>query len=188
MLQRAKDVFVLGCTVGLRVNDLLNLKKGNVERNTNAIYIKTFASKTGSYTKIKLPTYAIEILNRQKHRGSYLLKPIGAGNLNNYIKQICELAGWKYTYPKLRSRRGQRVEIYKNRKSQSSYRFCDLVSTHTMRRTAISILLNLGVEENYVRKVSGHSAGSKEFYKYVKYSQQNVDDAIGIAFDKLAKK
>lgn len=181
-------MFVLGCTIGLRVNDLLNLRKGNIERNTNGTYIKTFAAKTGSYTKIKLPNYSIEIIARQKQGGKNLLRPIGAGNLNKYIKQICELAGWKYAYPKLRSRRGKRVEIYRNKKSQSSYRFCDLVSTHTMRRTAISTLLNLGVDENYVRKVSGHSAGSKEFYKYVKYSQQNVDDAIESAFNKLAKK
>jgi site-specific recombinase XerD len=63
-----------------------------------------------------------------------------------------------------------------------------LVSTHTMRRTAISTLLNLGVDENYVRKISGHSAGSKEFYKYVKYGQKQMDDAVAIAFEKLAEK
>jgi hypothetical protein len=57
-----------------------------------------------------------------------------------------------------------------------------------MRRTAISTLLNLGVDENYVRKISGHSAGSKEFYKYVKYGQKQMDDAVAIAFEKLAEK
>lgn len=35
-----------------------------------------------------------------------------------------------------------------------------------MRRSAITVMLGLGVPEQVVRKISGHAPGSKEFFKY----------------------
>jgi hypothetical protein len=40
-------------------------------------------------------------------------------------------------------------------------------------------MLRLGLEENLVRKVSGHAPGSKEFYKYVQFSQSFMDEELG---------
>jgi hypothetical protein len=39
-----------------------------------------------------------------------------------------------------------------------------------------------------VRRISGHSPGSKEFYKYVSYSQTYFDDQTKKMFEKLEKK
>ncbi len=54
-----------------------------------------------------------------------------------------------------------------------------------MRRTAITTLLVLGMPEPLVRKISGHTANSKEFYKYVKYSESFLDEETDKAFDRL---
>ncbi|MEO6812421.1 MAG: hypothetical protein ABI172_00715 [Ginsengibacter sp.] len=54
-----------------------------------------------------------------------------------------------------------------------------------MRRTAITTLLLLGVEENMVRTISGHSPGSKEFYKYVALVQNYLNQQVIYAHDKL---
>lgn len=185
-LQRAKEIFVFGCTVGLRVSDLLTLKKGNLEYTSNGMYLTNVSKKTGIRTTIKLPPYAETIVRKRKHRGSHLFNAIGASNLNRYIKELCELAGFTHEVQKIRRKRGK-AYVVKNTYG-SSTRFCDLVSTHTMRRTAISTLLNLGVKEDYVRRISGHKAGSKEFYKYVKYNQQKVDTALEEAFKKFTQK
>lgn len=187
-LKRTKDIFVLGCTVALRVSDLLKLKKSNIETIGSVTYLRTLSKKTGTYTKIKLPPYAVDIIRRNKNRTQNIFRPIGASNLNKYIKQLAEEAGWTYEYPKTRTRRGKPIVQYKNGVSGRNYRFCDLLSTHTMRRTAITTMLNLGVDEGNIRKISGHSPGSKEFYKYVKYSQSRVDDDLDIMYEKLAEK
>jgi len=71
-----------------------------------------------------------------------------------------------------RARRGVIKNLIANGKV---YRLCDMVTTHTMRRTAIATLLSLGMPESMVRKISGHSANSKEFYRYVNYAQQFMD-------------
>jgi hypothetical protein len=54
-----------------------------------------------------------------------------------------------------------------------------------MRRTAITTLLILGVPEMVVRKLSGHTAGSKEFYKYVIIANDYTNNQLKQAHEKL---
>jgi intergrase/recombinase len=67
-------------------------------------------------------------------------------------------------------------------------RFCDVASTHTMRRTAITTMLSLGMPEQVVRKISGHAPGSKEFYRYVLWAQTYQDQETEKMFEQLGKK
>jgi len=55
-----------------------------------------------------------------------------------------------------------------------------------MRKTAITTLLSMCVPENKVCEFSGHSAGSKEFYRYFQFSEQLVD-LLPISIQKLPK-
>ena len=187
-LRKSKDLFTFGCTTGLRVSDLFALKKTNLEKLGESYYIRQQSKKTNTATKIKLPSYAVTIVRRNKTRGPMLFKALSNVNFNTNIKKIIELAGWDYVYPKMRNKRGKPEAIYKDEKRKTHYRFCDLVSSHTMRRTAITTFLNLGMDENDVRRISGHSPGSKEFYKYVKFSQEKLDESSDFIFDKLSKK
>jgi hypothetical protein len=54
-----------------------------------------------------------------------------------------------------------------------------------MRRTAITTLLILGVPELVVRKLSGHAAGSKEFYKYISIANDYTNQQLKQAHHKL---
>lgn len=57
-----------------------------------------------------------------------------------------------------------------------------------MRRTAITTMLDLGMDEINVRQISGHAPGSVEFFKYVKYNQKKVDDQLDLVYQKLQQK
>jgi integrase len=61
-----------------------------------------------------------------------------------------------------------------------------MISSHTMRKTAITTLLNLGMPETLVRKISGHASNSMEFYRYVKYSDSFMDNETDKIFAILA--
>ena len=99
---------------------------------------------------------------------------------------LLDEAGFNAPVTKLRERRGVAIELLPAHHSGiKNYRFCDVASSHTMRRTAITTMLSLGVSEQVVRKISGHSPGSKEFYRYVHLSQSYLDREIEIAFGKL---
>jgi len=184
-MKKIKDLFVFGCTVGLRISDLMLLRKSNIEIINEVWYLKVYSKKTNVFTKIKLPYFAIEIVKRNKSKSVYLFYEVKNLNLNQKFKELAELAGWTHQLVKIRMRRGKPIEIYKDPKKKTHYRFCDLISTHTMRRTAITTLLSLGMDEPSVRKISGHAPGSAEFYRYVQYHQQNLDEKTDLAFEKL---
>ncbi len=159
-LKRTKDVFVFGCTVGLRFSDLVRLTNKNIEKANGNIYLRTRSVKTATDTRIKIPEYAIAIMNRYK-RLKTLLPMVSKNRLNLNVKELCEKAGWTYEIGKQREKRG----VVKNLTREGKvYRFCDLVTTHTMRRTAITTLLSLGMPEIMVRKISGHSANGGGYF------------------------
>lgn len=187
VLRRAKDLFVFGCATALRAGDLLSLQKDNVETVSGVTYLKLRSQKTNTYTRIKLPDYCSVIINRNKSRGSKLFRTTTRRTFNVQIKQLIEKAGWTDECPKYRTKRGRPIIVYKDAISKSHYRFCDLVSTHSMRRSGISIMLNLGLDEHYTRKVSGHAPGSTEFYKYVKYNQEQLDKSTDLVYAKLGE-
>jgi integrase len=132
-----------------------------------------------------LPEYAVHIIEKYKRHKKYLLPVPEKNTFNTNIKKLIELAGWTHEFPKIRMRKGKPVEI--QNKNGKPFRFCDLISSHCMRRTAISTMLRLGLEENLVRKVSGHAAGSKEFYKYVQFSQTFMDEEIDKIHQKIER-
>ncbi len=190
ILRKVKDVFVFGCTVALRFSDLVMLKKTNIRVNGNNWYLSVRSKKTATDTQICLPDYAVDILLRyHKQKGGYLLPRFNIVNLNLYVKELTEKACFVHDVRKTRTKRGATKELLKREESsKKGYRFCDLVTTHTMRRTAITTMLGLGMPEHIVRKISGHSPMSKEFFRYVALAQSYQDKETEIIFDKLKQK
>jgi integrase len=185
-LKRTKDIFVFGCTVGLRYSDLMRLKKINVRNDIKGTVLQITTSKTGAEVSIPLPEYAVALINKYRRKaGVYLLPRLANSNLNLQVKRIIEKAGWTYPLPKMRHRQGKLVEVKTGK--GNNYRFCDHICAHTMRRTAITTLLMMGVPEVMVRKISGHAPGSKEFYKYVDIVQNYLDEKVTNAFQQLLK-
>jgi integrase len=183
-LKRVKDILVIGCTVGLRVSDLMALKKANIVVVNNHMFLRVHTQKTGIEVQVPIPDYAQEIIKRYDRKyGQYLLPRLQNTNINLHIKKLIQKAGWDYAVPKYRSLRGRMVEI--TGKSANSLPFYAQVTSHTMRRTDITTLLILGVPENVVRKLSGHAPGSNEFYRYVVIAQDYLNQEIIKAQQKL---
>lgn len=178
-LINTKNIFILGCTVALRYSDLLNMKFTDIEQFDNHSYLCVKSIKTETTTRIKLPDYALQIINAfKKNKGNRktILPSLSNNQFNKNIKLIGEKAGWNNVINKRRSKRGKEVNIKKE--DGTTYRFCDLLSSHTMRRTAVSTMLMLGMPELTVRKISGHAANSKAFERYINLSQSYLDKHI----------
>ena len=184
-LQKIKDIFVFGCTVALRYSDLKNLKYSNILNVDNHYYLSVRSQKTKTYTQVKLPDYAVEIVKKYRKKSDYILPVPSATNINRYSKELIELAGWTEHIGKQREKRGELKEVVKGK---SVHRFCDLVTAHTMRRTAITTMLTLGMPEYVVRSISGHTPGSKEFFKYLSLAQVYKDREVDIMHEKLRLK
>src|SRR5690606_6119168 len=89
-LKKTKDVFVLGCTIGLRFSDLMNLKLKNLETLNGNVYIVNHSIKTNTFTRIKLPAYAVKIIDSYKKKQKTLLPVLSLNQFNKNIKQIGE--------------------------------------------------------------------------------------------------
>ncbi|HZH63972.1 MAG TPA: hypothetical protein VEY10_03705 [Flavisolibacter sp.] len=185
-LQQAKDFFVFGCTVALRFSDLVCLQKANLRIVGNERYLTVQSKKTGIYSLMKLPAYATEILDKYKRQQKKLLPLFNNANLNKYIKLVLEEAGFIHPVSYSREQRGNRTNL-KSKRGQE-VRFCDIASTHTMRRTGISTMLCLGMNEQMVRRISGHSPHGKEFYRYVAWAQTYQDSESEKVFTLLKEK
>ncbi|MCB0703531.1 MAG: tyrosine-type recombinase/integrase [Chitinophagales bacterium] len=179
-LQKSKDIFIVGCTVGLRFSDLINISSANLILWEGHTYLQVKAKKTNTITRIKLPEYVLEIFMKRK-KGKQLLPHISLHRFNNNIRAICRAAGW--TEPVERNRNSYRRAI--SSKSSVTVPFCDLVTSHMMRRTSITTMLTLGMPELLVRRISGHSRNSTSFQKYVAFSQNFMDTEIDKIYSKL---
>jgi integrase len=169
-----------GCTTGLRVSDLMLLKQKNLTVRNNTTYLNLYTKKTSTNVVIPLPEYCIDILKKHKGRcNGYLLPRLSNTNLNLQIKSLGKLANWTDPLPKYRTKKGKLLEL-KN-VNGTCWKFYQHISTHTMRRTAITSLLMLGVDEAVVRRLSGHAPGSKEFYRYMSLAQSYLDQQIQLA-------
>lgn len=184
-LRKMKDLFVFGCTTALRFSDLASLNSTHIETIGKNKYVVIRSQKTNTSSRIYLPDYAKDILHKYRRRKVSLFPPISMVNFNKAIKQIALLAGWTEEITKTRSKQGIPFVYYKDAAKKTNYRFCDSISSHTMRRTAITTMLRMGMHEINVRLISGHKANSTSFYRYVNYSNAFIDEEMDKFYAKL---
>jgi integrase len=184
--RRIKDIFVFGCTTGLRFSDIFSLTNKNFEQVDNEWYLKLKSQKTKTFSYIKIPTYAVTIFEKYQPKSSRspLFGKISLFNFNKSLKQIGEKANFTSPIEVSREKQGKASKITKKTDAVQN-RFCDKMSSHMMRRTAITTMLILGMPEHLVRKISGHSHGSSSFNRYVHYAQAYIDLEIGKVHSKL---
>lgn len=185
-MKEVKDFFVFGCTVALRFSDLVSLQKSNIRIVNDQYYLSVRSIKTSTDTLVRLPPYAVDILNRYARLKKRLLPKFNVVNLNKFIKLLLGQAGFVHPIYVTKSKRG--VAIEQKGIEKKALRFCDVATTHTMRRTAITTMLSLGMPEQVVRKISGHSPSGKEFYRYVSWAQTYQDQETEKMFERLMEK
>ncbi|RZJ51454.1 MAG: hypothetical protein EOO19_00560 [Chryseobacterium sp.] len=204
-LQKTKSIFVFGCTVALRASDLFAIRFTDIETVGIAHYLAVKTIKTGTIVRVKLPAYAMRIVEHFRltaKRRKQVFPPIPRNRFNHQLKEICEAAGWVQALGKSRARNGVAIEMKKciddgwavdesagcrNSSGSERYRFCDLVSSHTMRRTAITTMLMMGMKEHVVKQISGHANDSKSFYRYVNLVQSYLDNEMDEVFGRLVE-
>lgn len=181
---KLKDIFVFGCSTGLRFSDMFLLTNKNFEYTDGSWYLKLRSKKTKVYSFIKLPSYAVHayLKYRPKDSKAPVFGEKNLANFNRSLKRIGEIAGFTNEIHVYREKQG----VFKKAKSKKTKtRFCDKMSSHMMRRTAITTLLILGMPELVVKKISGHSGNSTSFNRYVHFAQAYIDKEIEKVHQKL---
>ncbi len=155
-LDRVRDIFLIGCWTGCRFNDLHKVNKENI----NGEYIHLEQQKTQKRVIIPLHSVVKIILN--KYNG-ILPEMISNQKFNDYIKKVCEKAGFSEKVSKGLTKGGIRKTEVKEK--------WDMVTSHTARRSFATNLYKSGFPSISIMAITGHKT-EKAFLSYIKVSQE----------------
>ncbi|MBL7968448.1 MAG: tyrosine-type recombinase/integrase [Prolixibacteraceae bacterium] len=184
-----RDTFVLGCSTGLRFGDLTNLTTGNFlisrDKMTNKIietardsHIAVPTQKTNEFVRIPVNPFICQLIDEYNIENK---EPVFLRHnpqvFNRTIKKICEKAGIN---------RIEKVNKTKNSKhiptEGPKWQF---VSSHTMRRTFITILASMTQISN-IQAVSGHK-DIKVLMDYIKRNDKELNQVRGCFNDVFSR-
>ena len=141
-----RDQFVLGCVTGARHSDYTQFTEDNIEGG----WLSYVSRKTKVFVEIPVSP----ILRRFIRENSPALRErnISDVHFNNTLRILCERAGIT-----------AKTRCFKAGENMSG-RKCDLVASHTARRSCASNLAARGVSEVWIKKVLGHTRGTTARY------------------------
>ncbi|SHM26491.1 Phage integrase SAM-like domain-containing protein [Chitinophaga jiangningensis] len=152
-LDRARDLFLIGCHTGLRFSDFSRLSPEHIDDN----FINIRQQKTGG--RIVIPIHpAIKDLQR-KYNNSFP-KAISNQKINQYIKEVCRQierlqTSVTITYTKA------------GKKIVETWPKCELVTSHTARRSFATNEYLAGTPVLTIMAITGHRT-EKAFMRYIK--------------------
>jgi len=161
-LARVRDVFVFQCFTGPRYSDILEFKKEDIKNG--AWHLRQ--QKTKNITQIPINKYALSILAKYP---DYKLPVISNQKMNEYLKELCEVAGINDTITIVKYRGSKTLKETKKK--------YEVVGTHTARRTFISLSLMKGMKPEVIMKITGHKS-YKMFQKYLKIADSHIKEEM----------
>jgi integrase len=157
-LEKVRDVFCFQCFTGQRFSDIENLKRDDIKNDSWNLH----TYKTKDIIEIPLTPLAKEILERYKNDPKPL-PIISHQKTNILIKDVCRKAEINEPITLVRYRGHERIEAIKQK--------CDFITTHTARRTFVTISLEKGMKADTIMEITGHTS-YKTFRKYVKITSK----------------
>lgn len=162
--KNARKWLLIGCEIGQRGGDLINITKDNIRYKGNSMYLDIKQQKTKKSVTIGI--IAPHVINIIKNEFPY---KISTQKLNDYIKKVCEIA--KINTPT----KGKIFDAKTGRKELNFYEKHKLITTHCFRRSFCT---------NYYKKIptpvlmgiSGHSKESI-FRIYINADEDTDDNA-----------
>ena len=160
-LEKVRDAFCLCCFSGMRFSDVRQLTPENIKGDF--IILKIY--KTKETLRIPLNSFAKYIIEKYIDEPGFL-NVISNQKSNDYLKELCELAEINQPVTLTKFRGNQRIEI-----TEPKYR---LISTHTARRTFVTLSLEQGMRPEIVMQITGHKT-YQSFKKYIKITDKVKD-------------
>ncbi|MGK4566763.1 tyrosine-type recombinase/integrase [Flavobacterium sp. 3HN19-14] len=160
----ARKWILIGCEIGQRGGDLLDITKENIRYKSGNIYLDLIQQKTKKSVTIGIiAPHVIDIIEND------FPYKISTQKLNEYIKKVCEIAKIDEVIE------GKKLNAKTNRKELKFYPKHELITTHSFRRSFAT---------NYYKKIptpiliniTGHSKESL-FLAYINKREDKDSNA-----------
>ncbi len=167
-LERVRDVFVFACVTGMRFGELSLISKSNVTETH--IVLKEEKGVFKEPRNIPLTTLSRYILNKY----DYELPLIANQKQNEYLKKAFQEMEFSKKIEKA-TNRGREIE-------RSEDFFYNRITTHTARRTFITMMKRKGVSDKLIAKATGHK-DMATLNKYYQVDDEQTKEAMDEVFD-----
>jgi len=165
-LERVRDLFVIGCTTGLRISNYNKIKRQDIFENEIRVPDAKDPNK-----QLVIPLNPISKQIFEKY--DFNLPSISTQKFNEYVKSVFEEAEFDFEIKKT-TKVGSVV-------SENFVPFFKRISSHTARRSFITIMKNEKVPDKIIMSITGHKS-LEVFNKYYKPSNQDKQEFMNAVF------
>lgn len=142
-LIRVRDLFVFGCSTGMRYSNYSKVKKNDITDGfINVVDVKDITKSL----RIPLNNYSKDILEKY----DYKLPSISNQKFNDYLKELFQKLGYNEKIKK--------TMRYGNEIIETESFMYERISSHTARRTFITIMKNNNVPDKIIMSYTGHKS------------------------------
>ena len=179
-LERARDLFVIGCWTALRVSDLMKIEQVEVMTDAEGDYLQVPSTKVkGTYVELPVHPHVQQI----RERWGGWPRTMNDQIFNERIKTICKqlgmtekVKGWKMKKVKIK---GKEVMRY----VEGLYPTYELVSAHSCRRSFATNFYGI-LDAPTIMAATGHTS-ERTFLKYIHKKPAVNRRNLRAGFDKL---
>jgi integrase len=149
-LERARDIFMCGCFTALRFSDYHRISREHIKKDRLVI----ISQKSKKKIEIPMRPEFKEILKKYNNT----LPRMTSQELGRYIKQVGEMVGINDHIEVRTTTAGKDKTVIK-------FKY-ELITTHTARRTAASLMYFYGMNARDIMAITGHTK-IETFEKYI---------------------
>ena len=156
-LDNARDWLLISCYTSVLVSELFTFDTENIIEDGKDKYIKVTEKKNANTTGGKKMIYLMpQVLKIMAKRGGEFPRKISDQRYNEFIKKVCEIAGFNEP-----TEGGIMIE---GRKIKSLYPFYKLVTSHSGRKTYVTLYSQYIPTEILQIQTNHHSKEMVEHY------------------------
>ena len=169
-LERVRDRFLIGCYTGFRFSDFNRLDKSHIK---DGKYITIQQKKTKNPVTIPFFDNVRQVFEKYNYN---LPKSISMQKFNDCLKEIAQRC-------ESLSQLQEVTKFIGNREIKATEPRYSLVSTHTARRTFVTLNAAKGVDLETLTIATGHTS-VKSLKAYIKLNDKQRADVLGNAFER----
>lgn len=150
-----RNKFLLGAYTALRVSDFNHLRDVHIDGD----YFRVTTQKTGALVVIPIHP----VIRKMIDSGFDISTPITEQKINKHIKEIARMAGITQVV--------EGTKLIDHHAVVGFYPKCDIITTHTARRSAATNMFKAGIPAISIMRITGHTT-EKAFMKYIKITAE----------------
>lgn len=159
-LEKVRDLFVFGCSTGMRISNYSKVGKKDIQ--SGMIKVRDMKN-TDKALEVPLNDFSLFILNKY----DYKLPKISTQKFNDYIKEVFKKLGYDEPIKKTIKIGNELIEEINP--------LYDRISSHTARRSFITIMKDRKIPDKVIMSITGHKS-LEVFNKYYKPNDETRID------------